>query len=98
MQIKLINIGLATLFRQRIIAIVSPESAPIKRVIAEARDRGMRLMLLMDAGHELLSSPIAVMLCFLLFSLRQSNIGYMPKRHLLPRKKNNITAGGKSRV
>ena len=49
-----------------IIAIVSPESAPIKRIVQEARDRGMlvdatygrrtRAVLVMDSGHVVLSA------------------------------------------
>ena len=39
MDIKLINIGFGNIVSaNRIIAIVSPESAPIKRIIQEARD------------------------------------------------------------
>jgi len=39
---KLINIGFGNIVSaNRLIAIVSPESAPIKRIIQEARDRGM---------------------------------------------------------
>jgi len=42
MDIKLINIGFGNIVSaNRIIAIVSPESAPIKRIIQESRDRGM---------------------------------------------------------
>ena len=38
---KLINIGFGNMVSaNRLIAIVSPESAPIKRIIQEARDRG----------------------------------------------------------
>lgn len=50
----------------RLIAIVSPESAPIKRMIQEARDRGMlidatygrrtRAVLIMDSDHIVLSA------------------------------------------
>ena len=40
MDIKLINIGFGNIVSaNRIIAIVSPESAPIKRIIQESRDR-----------------------------------------------------------
>ena len=39
---KLINIGFGNIVSaNRLIAIVSPESAPIKRIIQEGRDRGM---------------------------------------------------------
>ena len=39
---KLINIGFGNMVSaSRLIAIVSPESAPIKRMVQEARDRGV---------------------------------------------------------
>ena len=42
MDIKLINIGFGNIVAaNRIISIISPESAPIKRIIQEARDKGM---------------------------------------------------------
>ena len=45
---KLVNIGFGNLISaSRLVAIVSPESAPIKRMISEARDRGN----LIDATH-----------------------------------------------
>ena len=48
MGIKLINIGFGNIVSaNRLVAIVSPESAPIKRIIQEARDRGM----LIDATY-----------------------------------------------
>ncbi|QUH26129.1 extracellular matrix/biofilm regulator RemA [Serpentinicella alkaliphila] len=48
MSIKLINIGFGNIVSaNRIVAIVSPESAPIKRIIQEARDRSM----LIDATY-----------------------------------------------
>lgn len=64
---KLINIGFGNLVAAgRILAVVSPDSAPIKRVIQEARDRGMlidasygrktRSVLLMDTDHVILSA------------------------------------------
>ena len=66
MSIKLINIGFGNIVSAgRIIAIVSPESAPIKRVISEARDRGVlidatygrrtRAVIVADSGHIILS-------------------------------------------
>jgi len=52
--------------QSRLIAIVSPESAPIKRIITEARDRGKlidatygrrtRAVIIMDSGHVILSA------------------------------------------
>ena len=45
---KLINIGFGNMVSAgRLIAIVSPESAPIKRMVQEARDRGV----LIDATY-----------------------------------------------
>lgn len=39
---KLINIGFGNMVAaSRLVAIVSPDSAPIKRIIQEARDRGI---------------------------------------------------------
>ena len=39
---KLVNIGFGNLINaNRVIAMVSPESAPIKRIITEARDKGI---------------------------------------------------------
>jgi len=65
--VKLINIGFGNLVSpQRLIAVVSPESAPIKRMVQEARDRGMlidatygrrtRAVLVMDNDHLVLSA------------------------------------------
>ena len=64
---KLVNIGFGSaVAASRILAVVSPESAPIKRVVQEARDRGMlidasygrrtKAVLLMDTDHVILSS------------------------------------------
>ena len=64
---KLVNIGFGSMVAAgRVLAIVAPDSAPIKRVIQEARDRGMlidasygrktKAVLLMDTDHVLLSS------------------------------------------
>lgn len=64
---KLVNIGFGSLVSAgRILAVVDPDSAPIKRVIQEARDRGMlidasygrktRSVLLMDTDHVILSA------------------------------------------
>lgn len=45
---KLINIGFGNLVNaNRLVAIVSPESAPIKRIIQDSKERGM----LIDATH-----------------------------------------------
>ncbi|TDX46748.1 extracellular matrix/biofilm regulator RemA [Orenia marismortui] len=67
MNIKLINIGFGNIVAaNRIIAIVSPESAPIKRIIQDARDRGMlidatygrrtRAVVITDSDHIILSA------------------------------------------
>lgn len=67
MSIKLINIGFGNIVSaNRIISIVSPESAPIKRIIQEARDRGMlidatygrrtRAVIITDSDHIILSA------------------------------------------
>ena len=45
---KLINIGFGNMISaERLVAIVSPESAPIKRIIQDAKERGT----LIDATH-----------------------------------------------
>ena len=67
MGIKLINIGFGNIVSaNRLVAIVSPESAPIKRIIQEARDRGMlidatygrrtRSVIITDSDHIILSA------------------------------------------
>lgn len=64
---KLIPIGFGSVVSaERLVAIVSPESAPIKRLIQESRDRGMLIdatygrktasVLLMDSDHVILSA------------------------------------------
>ena len=64
---KLMNIGFGSMIAaSRLLAIVTPESAPIKRLIQEARDRGMlidasyghktKTVLLMDTDHVILSA------------------------------------------
>ena len=66
---KLINIGYGNMVSaDRIVTIVSPESAPIKRLVQEARDdgravdatygRNTRAVMIMDSGHIILSSLI----------------------------------------
>ncbi|MBP1568929.1 MAG: DUF370 domain-containing protein [Oscillospiraceae bacterium] len=63
---KLVNIGFGNLINaNRVIAMVSPESAPIKRIITEAREKGTlidasfgrktKTVLVMDSGHVILS-------------------------------------------
>lgn len=64
---KLINIGFGSMVAaSRLLAVVSPDSAPVKRVVQEARDRGMlidasyghktKAVILMDTDHVILSA------------------------------------------
>ena len=64
---KLINIGFGSLVAAgRILSVLDPDSAPIKRVVQEARDRGMLIdasygrktksVILMDTDHVILSA------------------------------------------
>ena len=64
---KLINIGFGNMVSAgRLVAIVSPDSAPIKRMVQEARERGTlidatygrktRAVLIMDSDHIVLSA------------------------------------------
>jgi len=67
LDIKLINIGFGNIVSaNRIVSIVSPESAPIKRIIQEARDASMlidatygrrtRAVIVCDSHHVILSA------------------------------------------
>ncbi|MCA1903709.1 MAG: hypothetical protein CV045_05790 [Cyanobacteria bacterium M5B4] len=67
MDIKLINIGFGNIVSgNRVIAIVSPESAPIKRIISDAKERGQlidatygrrtRAVIITDSSHVVLSA------------------------------------------
>ena len=64
---KLINIGFGNMVsEERLVAIVSPASAPIKRMVQETRERGMLIdatygrktasILIMDSDHVILSA------------------------------------------
>ena len=64
---KLISIGFGNIVSSdRIITIVSPESAPIKRIVQDAKEKGMlidstcgrksRSALIMDSGHVILAA------------------------------------------
>lgn len=64
---KLINIGFGSMIAPgRVLTVLEPESAPIKRVVQEAKDRGMlidasygrktRSVILMDTDHVILSA------------------------------------------
>ena len=66
-KMKLINIGFGNMVSpNRLVAIVSPESAPIKRIIQDARDRGSlidatygrrtRAVIITDSDHVILSA------------------------------------------
>ena len=63
----LINIGFGSMLsRERVIAVLSPDSAPIKRMVQESRERGMLIdatygrktasVFVMDSGHVILSA------------------------------------------
>jgi len=65
--IKLVNIGFGNIVSaNRIVAIVSPESAPIKRIITESREKGVlidatygrrtRAVVITDSDHVILSA------------------------------------------
>lgn len=67
---QFINIGFGNLVSvQRLIAVVSPDSAPVKRLVQETRDRGMLIdatygrktatVLIMDSDHVVLSALAA---------------------------------------
>ena len=64
---KLLNIGFGSMVAAgRVLAIVAPDSAPIKRIVQEARDRGVvidatygrrtRAVLITDSDHVILSA------------------------------------------
>ena len=67
MKVNLINIGFGNIVAgNRVIAVVSPESAPIKRIVQEARESGMlidatyvrrtRAVIITDSDHVVLSA------------------------------------------
>ena len=67
MAMKLLNIGFGNMVAvNRMVALVSPESAPIKRIIQDVRERGhlidatfgrrTRTVIVMDSGHVILSA------------------------------------------
>jgi len=64
---RLLNIGFGNyVSAERLVAIISPESAPVKRTVQEARERGMlidatygrrtRAVIVMDSDHVILSA------------------------------------------
>lgn len=70
---KLINIGFGSMIAaKRVLAFMEPDSAPIKRIVQEAKDRGMlvdasygrktKSVILMDTDHVILSALTPEML------------------------------------
>ena len=66
---KLINIGFGNMISAaRLLTVISPDSAPVKRLVQEARDRGMLIdasygrktksVLVMDTDHVILSAVL----------------------------------------
>ena len=66
---KLVNIGFGNLVSaDKVVAVVSPESAPIKRMVQEAKERGVlidatfgrrtKAVLIMDSDNVVLSAAI----------------------------------------
>ena len=64
---KLVNIGFGSMISaQRLISVIGPDSAPVKRMIQETRERGMLIdatygrktasVFVMDSGHVILSA------------------------------------------
>lgn len=64
---KLLNIGYGNLVAaERLLSVVSPDSAPIKRIVQDSREIGMlidasfgrktKAVLIMDTGHTILSA------------------------------------------
>ena len=64
---KLMNIGFGNLVSQdRVVAVISPDSAPIRRMVQESRDRGVLIdatygrktasIFIMDSDHVILSA------------------------------------------
>ena len=67
MAVRLLNIGFGNMVAvNRVVSLVSPESAPIKRIIQDVRERGhlidatfgrrTRSVIVMDSGHVILSA------------------------------------------
>ena len=71
---KLINIGFGSMVAAgRVLSMLSPDSAPIKRIVQEAKDRGMlidasygrktKAVILMDTDHVILSAVPTQTVC-----------------------------------
>ena len=70
---RLINIGFGSMIAaERLVAVVSPESAPIKRLVSDARERGSlidatygrrtKAVIITDSDHVILSAvPLGTM-------------------------------------
>ena len=88
---KLISIGFGNaVAAARILAVVSPDSAPIKRVVQEARERGMLLdasfgrrtksVLLLDTDHVILSSVTPETICVRMEEKTSEETNLQPRR------------------
>ena len=86
MAVKLLNIGFGNLVAaERMVAVVSPESAPIKRIIQDVRERGRlidasfgrrtRAVIVMDSGHVILSALQPETLSARMSQLAEENTG-----------------------
>lgn len=64
---RLINVGFGNIVNvEKVVGIISPEAAPVKRMVQTAKDNGMaidatcgrrtRAVLVMDSGHLMLSA------------------------------------------
>jgi len=87
---KLINVGFGNMVSSnKIVAIVSPESAPIKRIIQEARERGSlidatygrrtRAVIIMDSGHVVLSALQPETVALMIFTAKTSRIAVLSR-------------------
>lgn len=67
MELKLVHVGFGNIVAvNRVVALVSPDSAPVKRMIREARDRGTlvdltsgrktKAAIVLDSGHVVLAA------------------------------------------
>ena len=83
---KLINIGFGNIVSaNRVIAIISPESSPIKRMIQEAREKGLlidatygrrtRAVLVTDSGHVVLSPVQPETIAHRFIDVNKSDVG-----------------------
>lgn len=84
MDIKLVNIGYGNLVSaNRIIAVVSPESAPIKRIVQDAKARNTsidvtfgrktRSVIIMDSDHVILSAVQPETIAYRLSNSKEGN-------------------------